>query len=761
MPSSEQFREFHNYYWRSKSRVDDRIEEVLDDHEEFMSKRRLLAHAVVGGKRIRPVLTLLTADVYGTPYDKALNHASVVELIHNACVTGDTRIRMADGTVREITGVDVGDEVLAFDDEEGKFVPREVTHFHENGVQDVVLVQMGNREVKCTPDHEFLVYEKEQPVRWRPTEVVKERADDVPAIVGRADADAPDGTVQNWVYGAGKDWDAVNYLSRSDARSVLDAIGIDAPLEEVCEPKQMEFETPDVSFKYVEASELSEGDVIVAAKETKHRTRTTCGIEPPGDLSIEEYARLAGIIVGDGTVGEYRMAVSIPEDDPCRDWVVEKLSSASGNAIREYPTEVETADVSLCRALREHGLAEVHTEIRIPEWVWAASAEVQRQFAVGLVDSDGTVKKNGMVTIGLANHSLVRDYKELLDQLGFTTSNIWSREVSTAHIEGRPTTTTRLYHLSVGPHRVVDELVPLSPEYRRRLEGFGRARSMRLANEVVFPDGGEPDFDEVGFTRVRSVAPLDEPQETFDLRVEGDHNYIADGVVTHNSLVADDKVDGDDERRGNPAVWRLIDKLPLGKKGDQATTALTVMSQNGLLALALELVEDPDVLNAMGDSVRRLTDGFFLEGREVFYGLLGGGYDRYIEINKTKTGGLFALSSWMPATYVDVSEEEVEAARKYGETVGILYQIADDWADGDLPSFIKDPNAELEDWYDKSVGYVEQMPAGENVELMGVAPAYMVYKMMEQEDMLDEIDVHFIPDLSETDLSSVPDDVGA
>jgi hypothetical protein len=133
----------------------------------------------------------------------------------------------------------------------------------------------------------------------------------------------------------------------------------------------------------------------------------------------------------------------------------------------------------------------------------------------------------------------------------------------------------------------------------------------------------------------------------------------------------------------------------------------------------------------------------------VFSGVFGGGYDRYIETNKAKTGGLFALSTWMPATHVDAPEEEVEAARKYGEETGILYQIADDIADGDLPSFIKDPEDELEKWYDEATSHIEDMPDGDNKELLYAAPAWMVQAMFEQEDIGDDIEVDFLPSGSE------------
>jgi len=249
--------------------------------------------------------------------------------------------------------------------------------------------------------------------------------------------------------------------------------------------------------------------------------------------------------------------------------------------------------------------------------------------------------------------------------------------------------------------------------------------------------------------RIRPVLTL-LVSELYDSPYDKAINHAAIVEFLHNaSLIADDRYDEDAMRRGSPTLHKVLDSLPFGKSGHKAITGMSVMGANGLVALAQELVTDPDVANAMGEGMRKLIDGFFHEGLSVFDGVVGGGYDKYIEINKAKTGGLFALAAWMPATHVDAPEEQEEAARKYGETVGILYQVADDIADDDLPSFIREPSEELEKWHDKTLEHVEAMPDGETKSLVRTAPAWMVYKMLDQEDVLDEVDVDFLPEPTE------------
>lgn len=247
-----------------------------------------------------------------------------------------------------------------------------------------------------------------------------------------------------------------------------------------------------------------------------------------------------------------------------------------------------------------------------------------------------------------------------------------------------------------------------------------------------------------GGKRIRPVLTVlvaDRYEAPYDAAL--DHAAIVE-LIHNASLVADDLHDGDIERRGMPTTWKILDKIPFGRTGQKVTTGLTIMTENGLVALAMEIADDPDVVSAMGHGLRHLVDGFFAEGQNLTWGVLGGGYDKYIEVNRMKTGGLFGMAAWMPATYTDADEDEVMAARKYGEEAGVLYQLADDYVDDDLPSFIKDPFAEMDDWYDKTVSHIDDMPEADNTNLMRAAPAWMVYKMAEQEGERFEVD--FIPE---------------
>ncbi|MCW8979993.1 MAG: polyprenyl synthetase family protein, partial [Altibacter sp.] len=75
----------------------------------------------LGGKRLRPILTLLTCDFFGTDFNKAMNAALAVELFHNFSlihddIMDDAPLRRSKQTVHEKwdlnTGILSGDAML-------------------------------------------------------------------------------------------------------------------------------------------------------------------------------------------------------------------------------------------------------------------------------------------------------------------------------------------------------------------------------------------------------------------------------------------------------------------------------------------------------------------------------------------------------------------------------------------------------------------------------------------------------------------------
>ena len=73
------------------------------------------------------------------------------------CLALGTRVAMADGTWREVQDVRPGDRVFTVNETSYRIEPREVQAVASNGVRETVVLRTAGRAVRCTPNHPFLV----------------------------------------------------------------------------------------------------------------------------------------------------------------------------------------------------------------------------------------------------------------------------------------------------------------------------------------------------------------------------------------------------------------------------------------------------------------------------------------------------------------------------------------------------------------------------------------------------------------------------
>ena len=74
-----------------------------------------------------------------------------------------------------------------------------------------------------------------------------------------------------------------------------------------------------------------------------------------------------------------------------------------------------------------------------------------------------------------------------------------------------------------------------TPERRRR---FSRPRLARMVSVLESEDLANVAHSDLFWDRIVEITPLGE-QPTFDVTVEGTHNFVADGVIVHNSIEQD------------------------------------------------------------------------------------------------------------------------------------------------------------------------------------------------------------------------------
>ncbi|MFI9406900.1 polyprenyl synthetase family protein [Nocardia sp. NPDC052316] len=156
---------------------------------------------------------------------------------------------------------------------------------------------------------------------------------------------------------------------------------------------------------------------------------------------------------------------------------------------------------------------------------------------------------------------------------------------------------------------------------------------------------------------------------------------VAVELVHNFTLIHDDILDGDAERRGRPAVWTIW--------GESAALLLG----DALHALAIEVLTEsrpPAAERRISDAVRRIEaaviemcrgqyeDCDFVDRHRVTI-------DEYIVMATGKTGALAGCACALGALAANADDETVAALDDFGRQVGVAFQLNDDligiWGD--------------------------------------------------------------------------------
>jgi geranylgeranyl diphosphate synthase type II len=164
------------------------------------------------------------------------------------------------------------------------------------------------------------------------------------------------------------------------------------------------------------------------------------------------------------------------------------------------------------------------------------------------------------------------------------------------------------------------------------------------------------------------------------------------------SLIHDDlpAMDDDDLRRGRPTCHKVYGE------------AIAILAGDGLLNRAFEVLSDPRRLKTV-TAVRLIAITREISLASGVFGMVGGqvvdmeseGKDVDLPtleyIHTHKTGALIRASVRTGAIYAKASEKRLKALTRYGERVGLAFQIADDILDivGSREEIGKDVGSDL------------------------------------------------------------------
>jgi len=188
-----------------------------------------------------------------------------------------------------------------------------------------------------------------------------------------------------------------------------------------------------------------------------------------------------------------------------------------------------------------------------------------------------------------------------------------------------------------------------------------------------------------GGKRVRPLLAMAAAEAVSDAPAGVEDAACALEMIHTYSLIHDDlpALDNDDLRRGRPTCHKVF--------GD----AMAILAGDALLTLAFEVLAKLDSVDA-SRRVRMLAELASAAG--TVGGMIGGqvndleGEGKFPTaqlldaIHRAKTGALLRSSVRIGAIHAGADSTQLEALSRFGEHVGLAFQIVDDILDGEQPS---------------------------------------------------------------------------
>ncbi len=305
--------------------------------------------------------------------------------------------------------------------------------------------------------------------------------------------------------------------------------------------------------RWVSVGEIKPGDFIAVPRKLPEFGEPAAlpevsGLRTP-EISSVDLMWLLGLYLGDGNLHlstkTYRVQFAIPETDVV---LRTELSRVIGDlfglrciAADEYRVVVNSK--ALTEWIAELGFAGLALTKRVPAWVSELPVDQRLAFLGGWVDSDGYVgpSSSGSVVLTCANEPLIHQARELAELSGLRAAGPWMFTQPYRNAPERMQTAWRL--------GISGEFERLGCRNPKRTDRFGRRSYSHSSNGAHGTTIRVHCNDWLGFERVKAIE-LFEVEPVYDIEVDGPHNFVAEGLVVHNSEVVYHQIREDLEAQG-------------------------------------------------------------------------------------------------------------------------------------------------------------------------------------------------------------------
>ncbi len=272
--------------------------------------------------------------------------------------------------------------------------------------------------------------------------------------------------------------------------------------------------------------------------------------EPFGPLwTTPDLLWLLGYYLGDGSLQSagrtHRVQFAVPATDAeLRAELTRVVREQFGlTAIAADDDRLVVNSRGLVDWMYDYGFAgQAHTK-QLPAWVFGLTLEERLAFLGGWVDADGYVgpARSGSVMLTSVNLPMLEAGAALAQLCGLRAAGPYG--FASRH----PFEPERL----VPDHRlhITGDFDRLDCRNPKRTGRFGRRRYFHSSTTARGTTFRTHVTEHVGFARVSSIEPY-AVEPVYDIEVDGPHNFVAEGIVVHNSEVVYHKIREDLEEQG-------------------------------------------------------------------------------------------------------------------------------------------------------------------------------------------------------------------
>ena len=234
------------------------------------------------------------------------------------------------------------------------------------------------------------------------------------------------------------------------------------------------------------------------------------------EVSTPDLMKYLGIYVGDGWVIEEKGEVgfALPENSKGRKNLIELHSKIFGGEIKKDKMYVYINSVNIAKFINSLGFGKGAKNKIIPSWIFTLPKEERGAFIEGLMLSDGYKIRNSFRYVS-ASKELLRTLRLLLQITGYRVGKIHQQKKN----KGEKCVKRELLKDSTYGY------ICFSKRWKWNTKKY--PSQYKYQNFLI-----ENKYFEI--EKVKSMKLIGE-EPTLDLRVEDEHDFIADGIVVHNT----------------------------------------------------------------------------------------------------------------------------------------------------------------------------------------------------------------------------------